>query len=319
MSKSTKPIINFSYSLDTQPEMLERSLTKKSSIIGVPKEEDYQEKRVALTPHAVSVLVNNGQEVLIEHNAGLASSYNDAAYSEAGAKICYDKMEVFKSQLVLKTAPIHDDELEFIQANQIIISPLNIPSLKKSHIEKCLEKQIIGISLADIKDDAGNNPIVRSLSQIAGVYAINVASQLLTSSKNGKGILLGSVAGVPPSRIVILGAGIVGFSAVRAALALGAYIQVFDNSITRLMHLQQSFGSSLFTSVIDIGLIKDAIKHADVVIGCIKPEKGIVPIIVTEDMVEQMQPNSVIIDVSIDKGGCIETSRMTSHEKPTYK
>ena len=182
-----------------------------------------------------------------------------------------------------------------------------------------MEKQIIGISLADIKDDAGNNPIVRSLSQIAGVYAINVASQLLTSSKNGKGILLGSVAGVPPSRIVILGAGIVGFSAVRAALALGAYIQVFDNSITRLMHLQQSFGSSLFTSVIDIGLIKDAIKQADVVIGCIKPEKGIVPIIVTEDMVEQMQPNSVIIDVSIDKGGCIETSRMTSHEKPTYK
>jgi alanine dehydrogenase len=297
---------------------LEYSPKQKSVFIGIPKENSFQENRIALTPSAVAVIVNNGHKVAIEHNAGEPSSYSDREYSEAGAIIVHDKTQLFEADIILKTAPISHEELDLLKENQLVFSPIHIPSLSKEHLMKCLEKKIIGIALGNIKDDAGYFPIVRSMSQIAGVYAIQMASKYLSNDHRGKGILMGGIAGVPPANVVIIGAGMVGEFAARTALGCGAQVKVFDNSIYRLMRLQRTVGQTIFTSVIDPVELSKALSEADVAIGALKPQKGIVPMVVTEHMVEKMQAGSVIIDVSIDNGGCFETSSLTSHEEPTF-
>jgi len=318
MEQRSKPIINVSYSYNPLEETLEYSPKQKSVFIGIPKENSFQENRIALTPSAVAVIVNNGHKVAIEHNAGEPSSYSDREYSEAGAFIVHDKTQLFEADIILKTAPISHEELDLLKENQLVFSPIHIPSLSKEHLMKCLEKKIIGIALGNIKDDAGYFPIVRSMSQIAGVYAIQMASKYLSNDHRGKGILMGGIAGVPPANVVIIGAGMVGEFAARTALGCGAQVKVFDNSIYRLMRLQRTVGQTIFTSVIDPVELSKALSEADVAIGALKPQKGIVPMVVTEHMVEKMQAGSVIIDVSIDNGGCFETSSLTSHEEPTF-
>jgi alanine dehydrogenase len=318
MEQRSKPIINVSYSYNPLEETLEYSPKQKSVFIGIPKENSFQENRIALTPSAVAVIVNNGHKVAIEHNAGEPSSYSDREYSEAGAIIVHDKTQLFEADIILKTAPISHEELDLLKENQLVFSPIHIPSLSKEHLMKCLEKKIIGIALGNIKDDAGYFPIVRSMSQIAGVYAIQMASKYLSNDHRGKGILMGGIAGVPPANVVIIGAGMVGEFAARTALGCGAQVKVFDNSIYRLMRLQRTVGQTIFTSVIDPVELSKALSEADVAIGALKPQKGIVPMVVTEHMVEKMQAGSVIIDVSIDNGGCFETSSLTSHEEPTF-
>ena len=318
MEQRSKPIINVSYSYNPLEETLEYSPKQKSVFIGIPKENSFQENRIALTPSAVAVIVNNGHKVAIEHNAGEPSSYSDREYSEAGAIIVHDKTQLFEADIILKTAPISHEELDLLKENQLVFSPIHIPSLSKEHLLKCLEKKIIGIALGNIKDDAGYFPIVRSMSQIAGVYAIQMASKYLSNDHRGKGILMGGIAGVPPANVVIIGAGMVGEFAARTALGCGAQVKVFDNSIYRLMRLQRTVGQTIFTSVIDPVELSKALSEADVAIGALKPQKGIVPMVVTEHMVEKMQAGSVIIDVSIDNGGCFETSSLTSHEEPTF-
>jgi len=318
MEQRSKPIINVSYSYNPLEETLEYSPKQKSVFIGIPKENSFQENRIALTPSAVAVIVNNGHKVAIEHNAGEPSSYSDREYSEAGAIIVHDKTQLFEADIILKTAPISHEELDLLKENQLVFSPIHIPSLSKEHLMKCLEKKIIGIALGNIKDDAGYFPIVRSMSQIAGVYAIQMASKYLSNNHRGKGILMGGIAGVPPANVVIIGAGMVGEFAARTALGCGAQVKVFDNSIYRLMRLQRTVGQTIFTSVIDPVELSKALSEADVAIGALKPQKGIVPMVVTEHMVEKMQAGSVIIDVSIDNGGCFETSSLTSHEEPTF-
>jgi alanine dehydrogenase len=318
MDPRIKPVINVSYSYNPLEETLEYTPKQKSVYIGIPKENSFQENRVPLTPSAVAVIVSNGHRVAIEHNAGIASSYSDTEYSEAGAQIVYDKHQVFEADIVLKTAPITHEELDLLKDSQIVFSPIHIPSLSKDHLVKCLDKKIIGIALGSIKDDAGYYPIVRSMSQIAGVYALQIASKYLSNNHEGRGILMGGIAGVPPANVVIIGAGMVGEYAARTALGCGAQVKVFDNSIYRLMRLQRTVGQTIFTSVIDPVLLNKALIEADVAIGALKPVKGIVPVVVSESMVEAMQPGSVIIDVSIDNGGCFETSSLTSHEDPTF-
>lgn len=318
MDAKTKPVINVSYSYNPLEETLEYAPKRKAVFIGIPKENSFQENRIALTPNAVAVIVNNGHRVAVEHNAGEPSSYSDREYSEAGAMIVHNKKELFEADIILKTAPISHEELDLLKENQIVFSPIHIPSLSKEHLLKCLEKKIIGIALGSIKDDAGYFPIVRSMSQIAGVYAIQMASKYLSNNHQGKGILMGGIAGVPPANVVIIGAGMVGEFAARTALGCGAQVKVFDNSIYRLMRLQRTVGQTIFTSVIDPVQLSKALADADVAIGALKPQKGIVPMVVTEAMVEQMQAGSIIIDVSIDNGGCFETSNLTSHEDPTF-
>jgi alanine dehydrogenase len=255
---------------------------------------------------------------VVEHQAGLASSFTDNDYSEAGAKIAHGKEEVFESDLILKTAPISHEELDLLKDGQIIISPIHIPSLSKEHLQKCLEKKIIGIAIGNIKDDAGYYPIVRSMSQIAGVQSIHIASRYLGNNDQGNGILMGGIAGVPPANVVIIGAGMVGEYACRTALGCGAQVKVFDNSIYKLMRLQRTVGQSVYTSVINPDELTLALKDADVAIGALKMQKGVIPMVVTENMVKSMRPGSIVIDVSIDNGGCFETSSLTTHQDPVY-
>jgi alanine dehydrogenase len=318
MAVVKKPIINTSFSYLPIEETLEIPRKKERMYIGIPCEDSFDEKRVALTPNAVNILVNNGHEVLVEHNAGANSFYADKDYSEAGAQICYDKKDVFKANIILKTAPISNEEIELCNMGQMIISPIHMPVLTPDSIKKLIEKKIIAIALGSIKDDAGNYPIVRAMSEIAGSYAIITASKYLSNTHNGKGILLGGVSGVPPAQVTIIGAGVVGLNAARTAIGLGATVKVFDNSIYKLMRLQNILKQHIFTSVIDTNILEKELLETDVLIGALKPKNGITPMVVSQHMVSQMKNGSVIIDVSIDCGGCVETSEITSHEKPVF-
>jgi alanine dehydrogenase len=314
-----KPYISPSFSYVPLEETLEILPKKKDLFIGIPKESSFQENRVALTPEAVSVLVNNGHDVVVEHNAGEGSFYFDSDYSEAGARIVYEKSEVYKATTIIKSAPISEDEVALLQPNQVVISPIHMPFLKKEMIEHLIQKKIIAIAFDSIKDDSGTYPIVRSMSEIAGSSAILTAAKYLNNVHNGKGILLGGISGVPPAKVLILGAGVVGEFAARTALGLGASVMIFDNSIYRLMRLQNNIGRRCPTSVIEPVTLAEELADTDVVVGALKPKNGITPVVVTDEMVSNMKAGSVIVDVSIDRGGCFETSKATTHEDPIYK
>lgn len=318
-SMSKKPYISPSFSYVPLEETLEIIPKKKKLFIGMPKETSFQENRIALTPEAVSVLVNNGHNVIVEHNAGVGSFYFDTDYSEAGAHIVYEREEVFKANTIIKSAPISEEDIPSLQPNQIVISPIHMPLLKAEMLEQLLQKKIIAIAFDSIKDDSGNYPIVRSMSEIAGSTAILNAAKYLSNVHNGKGVLLGGITGIPPAKVLILGAGVVGEFAARTAIGLGAMVKVFDNSIYRLMRLQNNVGQRCYTSVIEPVTLAEALTTTDVAVGALKPVKGITPVVVTEDMVANMKAGSVIVDVSIDRGGCFETSKVTTHEKPTFK
>ena len=316
---SKRPYISPSFSYVPLEETLEILPKKKKLFIGIPKETSFQENRVALTPEAVSVLINNGHEVMVEHNAGVGSSYFDSDYSEAGARIVYDRPELYKANTLIKSAPISEDEIPLLQPNQSVISPIHMPLLKADMLEQLIQKKIIAIAFDSIKDDSGTYPIVRSMSEIAGSSAILSAAKYLSNVHNGKGVLLGGLSGIPPAKVLILGAGVVGEYAARTAIGLGASVKVFDNSIYRLMRLQNNIGQRVYTSVIEPVTLAEELSMADVAVGALKPVNGITPVVVNEDMVANMKASSVIVDVSIDRGGCFETSRVTSHEKPTFK
>lgn len=316
---ATKPFISPSFSYIPLEETLEIIPKPRKLSIGIPKEELYQENRIALTPDAVSVLMQNDHQVVVEHDAGMGSHYSDQHFSEAGAQIVYDKESVYKSQVLIKSAPISEQELEWMRPDHVIISPVHLPLMKASMLEKLVKKRIIAIAFDSIKDDAGTYPIVRTMSEIAGSSSILLASNYLGNTHGGRGILLGGISGVPPAQVVIIGAGMVGESATKTALGLGAIVKIFDNSIYRLMRLQNNIGQRLYTCVLDPKNLERELINADVVIGALKPMNGVTPVVISEDMVSKMKDGSIIVDVSIDRGGCCETSRVTTHEQPTFK
>ena len=313
-----KPKISTSFSYETLEETLDIKPKGSEMHIGIPKEIAFQENRVALTPDAVSVLISNGHQVTIEHNAGEASHFRDKDYSEAGARIVYDRAEVFKAPVLVKSAPIIEEDIPLLQFNQVIISPLHLSVLKASLLEKMMEKKITAISFENLKDDSDSYPIVRSMSEIAGSAVMLIAAQYLSSANHGKGVLLGGIAGIAPTKVIILGAGIVGEYAARAALALGASVKVFDNSVYRLKRLENNIGHRLWTSVMEPRMLAKQLKTCEVAVGAISNETGRTPMVVTEEMVSNMRPGSIVIDVSIDRGGCFETSEITSHEHPVF-
>lgn len=314
-----KTVIASSFSYTPLEEMLEIPLQSKRLFIGIPKATSFDENRAPLSPDAVSVLTSNGHEIVIESGSGNGAFYLDNDYSEAGARIVYSKAEVYKAEIIIKSDPICENEIELLQEGQVIMSPIHFPFLKAEMIKQLIRKRIIAIAFESIQDDSGNYPIVRSMSEIAGNSAILTAAQLLNNQNNGKGILLGGISGVPSAKVVIIGAGIVGEYAARAAIGLGASVTIFDNSIYRLMRLQNNIGHRITTSVIEPKYLEEALADADVALGALKPYNGITPIVVSEEMVANMKSGSVVIDVSIDRGGCFETSKATSHHKPTYK
>ncbi len=313
-----KPFVSTSFSYETLEETLDVKPKGAQLHIGIPKEIAFQENRIALTPDAVSVLVSNGHEVTIEHNAGEAAHFGDRDYSEAGARIVYNREEVYKAPILVKSAPVVEEELPLLQLNQMIVSPIHLSVLKAELLQKMMDKRITAISFENLKDDSGTYPIVRSMSEIAGSAVMLIAAQYLSSANHGKGVLLGGISGIAPTKVIIIGAGIVGEYAARAALALGASVKVFDNSVYRLKRLQNNIGHRLWTSVIEPRMLAKQLKTCEVAVGALGSESGRTPIVVTEEMVSSMRTGSVVIDVSIDRGGCFETSEITTHESPIY-
>jgi alanine dehydrogenase len=313
---SFKPQISSSFSYETQEEVLDIPHRTKPLLIGIPKEIAFQENRIGLTPDAIGVLVANGHEVMVESGAGEGSRYSDHDYAEAGARIIFEKEEVYKCPILVKTAPPVEADLPYLQMHQTIISPLHLSALKKELVEKLMAKKITALAIENIKDENQNYPILRSMGEITGSAVMLIAGQYLSNFNQGKGILLGGISGVPPTKVVIIGADIIGEFATRNALALGASVKVFDNNVSRLQRLQNNLGQRVWTSVLEPKILAKQLKTCEVAVGALRNEIGRAPIVVTEEMVAAMRPGSIIIDVAIDRGGCFETSELTNHEHP---
>ncbi|GAC1367762.1 MAG: alanine dehydrogenase [Hymenobacter sp.] len=303
----------------TQESMLAVETRKRKLFIGLPRETSLQENRIGLTPEAVQHLVTEGHEVVMEAGAGEPSKYADHAFSEAGAQIAYSTEEVFKAEVLLKVAPPTLAEIELLHSGQTLISALQMGSMTQEYIAALARKKINAIGFELMKDPSGARPVVRAMSEIAGSTVMLIAAEYLARSNEGKGIILGGITGVPPSQVVILGAGTVAEYAARAATGLGAEVKVFDNHLYKLRRLKHNLGMQLYTSTLDTFALSQQIRRADVVIGALSVEDGRIPFMVPEEMVASMAPGSVIIDVSIDQGGCFETSEMTSHSKPIFR
>ena len=306
------------FSLSPQESLVDIESSNEKLFIGLPKEQLLQERRIALTPNSVKSLVDLGHKVVIETSAGEASNFNDNDYISAGAQIMQNKEEVYTADILLKAAPISEKELPMMHKHQIVISPLLQPKLTKMKLKSLMDKKITALAFEFIKSDNNIYPFVRTLSEIAGYLSITTAAKYL-SNEFGKGVLLGSIAGHPPTKVVIIGAGGVGEAAARAALGLGAAVHVFDDNIYRLTRLQNALGQRIYTSVLDPIALKQKVSRAHVVIGAMRAGRdGKTPIVVSEQTVMGMKKNAVIIDVSIDHGGCFETSKVTNHNDPTY-
>lgn len=316
---TAKPFVSPTLSYETMEETLDIKPKSESLSIGIPKEISFNENRIALTPEGVAVIVANGHQVHVETNAGEGANYTDKDYSEAGAKILYEKKQVFESDIIVKSAPVSEDDCEYLRPNQYIISPINLAVMKREILEKMMQKKITALSFENLKDASGHNPIVRSMSEIAGSAVMLIAGQHLSNANSGKGVLVGGISGIPPTKVVIIGAGIVGEYAARTALAMGASVKVFDNSIYRLKRMQNNIGVRMWTSVIEPKILGKQLKTCDVAVGALSGAGGRTPVVVTEEMVSAMRPGTVIVDVSIDHGGCFETSMVTTHKKPTFK
>jgi alanine dehydrogenase len=314
-----KTFVSPSFSYETLEETLDVKPKGEELFIGIPKETSFSENRIALTPEAVGVMVANGHRVVVETKAGEGASYSDTDYSDAGAKIAYDKKEVFECDILVKSAPVSDTECELLKPNQYIISPIHLSVMKREILQKMMDKKITALSFENLKDDSGHNPIVRSMSEIAGSAVMLIAGQYLNNANHGKGVLVGGISGIPPTKVIIIGAGIVGEYAARTALAMGASVKIFDNSIYRLKRLQNNIGGRLWTSVIEPKILSKQLKTCDVAVGALSSAGGRTPIVVTEEMVSNMRSGTVIVDVSIDRGGCFETSEVTTLEKPVFR
>ncbi|WP_198520279.1 alanine dehydrogenase [Flavobacterium sp. 5] len=300
-----------------QEEKLEIARHKSQLFIGIPKENSYQERRICLTPDAVNSLTYQGHRVMIEAGAGISSSYSDKEYSDAGAEICQDTKKVFGCPMILKVEPPTIAEIEMMNTKAILISAIQLKTRKKGYFEALSRKKITSLAFEYLKDEDGSYPAVRSLSEIAGTASILIAAELMITNEFGKGLLFGNITGVAPTEVVILGAGTAGEFAAKTAIGLGASVKVFDNSITKLRRLQNNLSQRIFTSTIQQKSLLKALRRCDVAIGAMRGKERC-PVVVSETMVEHMKKGAVIVDISIDTGGCFETSEVTTHEKPTF-
>lgn len=303
---------------ETQAEVLQVQKRPNKLFIGIPKEMTLQETRIALVPSSVAALIAHGHRIVVETGAGEKAHYSDNEYSEAGAEIAYSRKEVFEADLIIKVAPPILDEIELMHPNQILLSPLQLPIISADYINKLRQKRVIALAMEYIKDESETFPIVRIMSEMAGINAIQTAAELMSVNGGGKGVLLGGISGVPSPKVVILGSGVVAEFATRAALGFGAEIRIFDNNIYKLKRLQNYVGRQLYTSAINPHYLEKELISADVAIGAMHSKSGRTPMVVSEDMVMRMRPGAVIIDVSIDQGGCFATSEVTSLDKPTF-
>ncbi len=300
-----------------QEEMLEVKKKGQKIKIGIPSDFSKVEYRVPLTPQAVDLLVSYGHEILIEKDAGKSASYSDKEYREAGATIVDKKEEVFQSDIILRIAPFSYEEIVMLRGNQVIISSLQIQAHCNESVKELMKKKLTTIAFEYLENEDGFLPIVHQMSQIAGVTSITIASEYLSKSRDGKGVLFGEVTGVTPAELVIIGTSTAAEYAARAALGLGIFVKVFDTSVYELSKLEEKLGRRIFTSVFYPKVLRKALVSADVVIGATSfnttPKFK-----VSEDLVKQMKEGSVIIDLNVSQGGCFETSKCTDFNNPTY-
>lgn len=286
--------------------------------IGIPKESRPNEYRVGLSPAGVEIFTQAGHAVYVEHDAGVSAGFSDQQYMNAGATIAYAAHEVYaRSDLLVKLSRPTIEELGWINTGAILMGILQLASARKDRIDLLIEKKITAIALEEIVDQNGKFPVLRSLSQIGGKMTAQIAAKFLQTNMGGKGILLGGIVGVPPAEVVILGAGSAGTNAAMAFLGAGAHVTVLDIDFAALETIGERF-SEVTTVVATPRNIAKATAFADVVIGAVMDPGNRTPVIVTRDMVKAMKPRSLIIDLSIDLGGCFETSRPTTHDHPTY-
>jgi len=304
--------------LQPKEQLVQLKRQRKNLIIGVPREISFEENRIALAPEAINLIVENGHQVIIESKAGDNARFTDTEFAEAGAEIKYNKEEIFKADIILKVAPPTQEEINLLRTRQTIISVLNYPTQNENFFKELSAKKTTALSYEFIKDKADTFPVVRAMSEIAGNTSIIIAADYLGNTNYGKGILLGGFSGITPTDVVILGAGTVGEYAARAAMGLGAMVKVFDNSIYKLRRLQNNLNTRIFTSIIQPKVLIKALRRVHVAIGAIHSPEGITPCVVNEEMVKQMKKGSIIVDVSIDRGGCFETSHVTTHSNPVF-
>lgn len=317
MSKSS---LHFASSmLLPQEETLEVKSKFSQLIIGMPKEHTFQENRVALCPDGVQLIVDKGHRVIVERGVGYLAGFRDNEYSDAGAEIVDEPRFAFNTDIVLKIAPPTLHEISMMSNGKTLISALHYTIQTADYFKMLIQKKISAFAYEFIKDNAGLYPVLFSMSEITGNTSIQIAAEYLSRTDLGRGVILGSVTGVPPSEVVIIGAGTVGEYAARAALGLGAVVKVFDNKLYKLKDLQSNLGSRLFTSIINPKLLSKALKTTDVLIGALHNSLGRTQIVVSEQMVLDMKQGSIIVDASIDQGGCVETSVPTTHNNPVYQ
>ncbi|WP_353181432.1 alanine dehydrogenase [Parapedobacter lycopersici] len=305
--------------LQPQEAVLENRKKKDSLFIGIPKEISFQENRVPLTPLSVALLIENGHEVVLESGAGNAANFLDHHYSEQGARIVHNKEEVYKANIVIKIAPPTLEEVELMRSGQMLLSSQQPSLMSLELLQALMKKKITALSYEYLRDEGGTLTVVRAMSEIVGATSVLIAAEYLSNVFDGKGLMLGGITGVPPTEMVIIGAGTVGEFAARTAISLGAQVKVFDSSVYRLRRLQNNVGSRVFTSVIQPIVLRKAVISCDVVIGAVRATNGRSPCVISEETVAKMKPNSVLIDVSIDQGGCFETSQITNHAEPVFR
>lgn len=303
------------------PKELMQEVSKQFSklFIGIPKETSFQENRISLVPESVAVLVNNGHDVWIEAGAGNNANFTDTDYSEAGARIVYSAQEAYQANLILKVAPPSKEELALLKDRQTLISILQITMQNREYIETMSRKKITALAYEFIKDESHMMPVIQAMSEIVGRASILIAAEYLSNTTGGKGELLGGITGIPPTEVVILGAGTVGEYAARTALGLGAEVKIFDNNIYKLRRFLKNIGVRVYSSTLTPSTLVKALRTCDVAVGSLHARYGRAPVVVTEEMVSEMRYGSVIIDVSIDHGGCFETSEVTNHSHPVFR
>jgi len=301
-----------------QEEMLEVNTKKQNITIGILNETDVNEHRIALTPQAVQLLVDAGNKVLFERNAAERAKFTNQDYSEVGAIICDAKTEVYEADVLIKVAPFNSQEISLLREKQTILSSFLINESALQQVHELTQKRVNAIGFDYIRDIEGNYPVVRSMDEIAGSMSVLVAAEYLSNSNVGKGVLLGGVTGISPAEVVILGANTAGEFAARAAMGMGAHVKIFDSYLQRLITIQQSLGQRVFTSNYHSGVLQKALKSAEVVIGTIQLVEDGQNFYVSEDMIKGMKQGSVIVDLSIDQGGCFETSACTTHKNPIF-
>jgi len=306
-------------SLQPQEKLVRISNAMNSLSIGIPKEITYQENRVPLSPMAVQLLVDQGHSIQLESGCGEKANFTDLDYSSAGGEILVDKESIFKNDIILKVAPPTYDEIGYMKPNQILISALQMVRSKESMIKQLISKNITAIGYELIRDDEGALPIMRCMSEIAGRSSVLIAAEFLSNFNAGKGELFGGIPGVQPTKVVIIGAGAVGEYAAQAAIGLGASVKLFDNNINKLRRIEKNLGSRISSSTIIPKTLAKAISECDVAIGALRSPLGYSPCVVTEEMITQMRDQAIIIDVSIDQGGCFETSNPTDHQNPVFE